>query len=560
MPKLTIDQREIEVPPGTTVLAAARQLGIEIPTLCYWEGCEASTSCLVCVVKINGNHRLVPACATLVENGMQVESETPEVHAARRTALELLLSDHLGDCLAPCWFGCPARMDIPQMLRQIAAGDLRSAIATVKRDIALPAVLGRICPAPCEKTCRRRGLDGAVAICLLKRYVADVDFASGDPYLPPCRPSTGKRVAIVGGGSTGLAAAYYLAQAGHACTIFEAADRLGGRLWTETTPHELPRKVLQAEIDQITRLGVEVLLNQTIDPHEMRIVEGRELKVEFRPSTLDSRPSTFDPRPSTLDPRPSTLDPRLSGKYHAFFLACGTQPKGSIQRWGLPAGPRGIQVDPETFLTERPGVFAAGNVVRGRALVVRSVADGKEAAVAIDQCLRGLPVTGPEKPFTTKIGRLDRRELQSFSAGSGQTPRREPARGFSHGYAKQEVVAQATRCLHCDCRGLTTCKLRKYAARYHANPKRFAAKRRLFQQDRHHPDVIFEPGKCIACGLCIQIAAREGEKIGFSFVGRGFDVRVAVPLHRHLSDALTKAAASCVAACPTAALAWKKSS
>ena len=73
---------------------------------------------------------------------MEIESETAEVHEVRRTALELLLSDHLGDCLAPCYFACPANMDIPQMLRQIAAGDLRGAIVTVKRDIALPAVLG----------------------------------------------------------------------------------------------------------------------------------------------------------------------------------------------------------------------------------------------------------------------------------------------------------------------------------------------------------------------------------------------------------------------------------
>ena len=91
MPKLTIDNREIEVPPGTTVLGAARQLGIDIPTLCYLEGCEPATSCLVCVVKINGNRGSSPPCGTAAVEGMKVESETAEVHAARRTALELLL-------------------------------------------------------------------------------------------------------------------------------------------------------------------------------------------------------------------------------------------------------------------------------------------------------------------------------------------------------------------------------------------------------------------------------------------------------------------------------------
>ena len=82
---------------------------------------------------------------------MEVESETEAVYQVRRTSLELLLSDHLGDCVAPCEFGCPAEMDIPTMLRQIAAGDMRGAIATVKRDIALPAVLGADLPGPVRK-------------------------------------------------------------------------------------------------------------------------------------------------------------------------------------------------------------------------------------------------------------------------------------------------------------------------------------------------------------------------------------------------------------------------
>ena len=244
MPHLTIDQREVEVPPGSTILDAAERLGIEIPTLCFSRQCEPSTSCLVCLVKLLPSGRMVPACATPVAEGMQVESETDEIHAVRRSTLELLLSDHLGDCVAPCSFGCPAQMNIPQMLRQIAAGELREALITVKADIALPAVLGRICPAPCEKVCRRGNLDGSVAICELKRIVADVDLASAEPYLPPCRPASGKRVAIVGGGPAGLAAAYYLAQGGHACTIFDDTDTLGGMFGREIPVEKLPRDVL----------------------------------------------------------------------------------------------------------------------------------------------------------------------------------------------------------------------------------------------------------------------------------------------------------------------------
>ncbi|MCC6123492.1 MAG: (2Fe-2S)-binding protein [Pirellulales bacterium] len=520
MTKITIDNRELEVPAGTTVLGAARQLGIEIPSLCYREGCDASASCLVCVVKINGNARLAPACATAVEEGMMIESETAEVHAARRTALELLLSDHLGDCLAPCFFSCPAEMDIPVMLRQIAAGDLRGAIATVKRDIALPAVLGRICPAPCEKACRRRELDGAVAICLLKRFVADVDLATAEPYLPVCETASGRKVAILGGGPTGLAAAYYLARAGYACTILDENAELGGRLLRETTPEELPREVLAAEIAQIARLGMEVQLNRKINA------------------------AAFND---------------LCGRFDAVLIAAGHAAREQADAFGVAATTKGIHVEHGIFRTDRPKVFAAGTAVRGKSMVVRSAADGKEAAAAIDQFLRGATVTGQIRPFTTKIGRMEGEELLRFAEGAAPDTREEPTGGLAEGYVPDEAASQAVRCLHCDCRGLHACKLRKYSAIYGADPKRFKGHRRAFVQDAQHAEVLFEPGKCIDCGLCIQIAAKAGEEIGLTFVGRGFDVRVAVPLDRHLGEALQKVAAECVAACPTAALAWKAS-
>ncbi|GAH12534.1 unnamed protein product, partial [marine sediment metagenome] len=141
MPKLDIDNKQIEVEDGATVLDAAKKLGIEIPTLCFLEGRPPQTSCMVCLVKVNGREQLVPACATKAEDGMQVESQTDQVLQARRTALELLLAEHVGDCIAPCQAACPAHMNIPLMIRQIAAGDMRGAIQTVTDHIALPAVL-----------------------------------------------------------------------------------------------------------------------------------------------------------------------------------------------------------------------------------------------------------------------------------------------------------------------------------------------------------------------------------------------------------------------------------
>jgi ferredoxin len=516
MPTLTIDNREVTVPEGATVLAAARSLGIDIPALCFRDGCTPSTSCLACVVRINGDSQLVPSCATLATEGMRVESETEAVHRVRRAALELLLSDHLGDCVAPCQLGCPARMDIPTMLRQIVAGQWREAVATVKRDIALPAVLGRICPGPCEKVCRRGDLDGAVLICRLKRLVADLDLASPDPYSPECKPSTGKRVAIVGAGPTGLSAAYYLSQCGHACEIFDDGELPGGRLLLETTDTELPHETLAGEIVEIERLGVVV-------NSETRIAGATGLA-------------------------------ELRRRFDVVLLACGTTAREQAADWGLPVSQRGISVTPHTFETETPGVFAAGGAIRGKTLVVRCIADGKEVAVAVDQFLRGVAVTGPAVPLTVHIGRMHGEELLTFSGDSTVAVKRLPDKDA---LAETEGIEQAARCLHCDCRGATSCKLRKYAQQYNAHPRRFKAERRVFQQDARHAEIIYEPGKCIDCGLCIQIAAAAGEPLGLAFVGRGFDVRVAVPFDRSMAEALSKAAAECVAACPTAALAWK---
>ena len=93
---------------------------------------------------------------------------------------------------------------------------------------------------------------------------------------------------------------------------------------------------------------------------------------------------------------------------------------------------------------------------------------------------------------------------------------------------------------------------------YGADPRRYKSPRRPYEQDIRHAEILFEPGKCIDCGLCVQITAAGGEALGLTYIGRGFDVRIGVPLGHSAAEALTKVAAECVAACPTAAIAWKK--
>jgi len=133
-----------------------------------------------------------------------------QIHEARKAALELLLSDHLGDCMGPCQVICPAHMEIPLMIRQIAGGRLDEAIDTVKRDIALPAVLGRICPAPCEASCTLSINESPVLIRNIELQIVERGWAEGHIRPQPAKDKTHKRVAVIGSGPAGLAAAQQL--------------------------------------------------------------------------------------------------------------------------------------------------------------------------------------------------------------------------------------------------------------------------------------------------------------------------------------------------------------
>ena len=500
--RVKIDNREIEVAAGSTILDAAEKLGIEIPTMCFMKGCEALTSCMVCLVEVAGREDFLPACGTIVEDGMSIRTDTEQVREARKTALELLLSDHAGDCMGPCQVACPAKMDIALMIRQIAAGRLDDAIVTVKRDIALPAVLGRICPAPCEKVCRRGALDEAVSICLLKRCVADIDLESDRPYVPVCEPAKNKTVAIGGAGPGGLAAAYYLCQGGYSCTVFDEHEKPGGMLRYGIAEDKLPRDVLDAEIAGIEKLGATFRL-------KTRIGGDRD------PADLHK---DFD----------------------AVVLATG-----GARVWMLDAGCSMLD-------------GGVGKQSGGRPMAVRAVAAGKAAALAVSRSLSGQTATGPAKPFNTSLGRLKEEEVENLRAVFAEE-RRITLVDSRAGFTDSQGRAEAGRCMHCDCRKAQSCKLRHYARQYGARARRYGGERRLFEQQpvkAQKGDVIYEPSKCINCGLCIQIASQAGEKIGLSFTGRGFDVRVAVPFEHSVAEGLQSCAEKCVAACPTGALAF----
>src|SRR4030095_2355254 len=131
---------------------AARGIGIHIPTLCYDENMEHFTSCMICMVKEKKSGRLLPACSAPVADGMEIETLNDEIRAFRKSTLELLLSDHVGDCEAPC---------------------------------------ERLCNAPCERGCRRGKHDEPLSIRELVRHVADWDLRRDSPFVPEAKSTSG---------------------------------------------------------------------------------------------------------------------------------------------------------------------------------------------------------------------------------------------------------------------------------------------------------------------------------------------------------------------------------
>lgn len=422
MVTLTIDGKQVRANEGMTVLEAAREVGIYIPTLCYHPSLPSDGSCELCLVEIEGRQDFPLACVTPATEGMVVYTDTPEVELRQRDALKHILAKHPCACLTcwrrhrcqpldiclrsvavtercvtcprhgtcelevvtdyvglgeeelsytyrnlpvytdnplfdrdynlciscsrcvrmcegvrgigaitmvegdgerlpapakgetliesackfcsacvevcptgalmdtvrkwqpeldrkavvvPCHYACPARIDVPLYVYLIGEGRFAEALAVNREKVPFPRVLGRVCIHPCEEACRRGKLNEPISIKALKRFVADRD--TGDwKQLSRMLPPTGKRVAIVGSGPGGLTAAYYLAKLGHSATVFEELPKAGGMMRLGIPDYRLPKDVLDAEIEEISRVGVDIKLNTRIESIDGLFQQGYE--------------------------------------------------------------------------------------------------------------------------------------------------------------------------------------------------------------------------------------------------------------------------------------------
>lgn len=356
--------------------------------------------------------------------GFDVSDETMHIQVVEGEAISLLTSKTgswravrpvLVDDLAPCTAACPAGIKIRDYLDLVQEGKFRQAWELLKEDNPIPSITGRICPHPCEGACNRRRFDEAIAINRIERFLGDYGLRQG--FSPPGVAAKKEKVAIIGSGPAGLSAAYYLAKEGYPVTIFEALSVAGGMLHEAIKENRLPREVLEAEIESIRKLGVDIKTNTVV---------GEDI----------------------------TLDDLFRQKYEAIFVAVGAhgvQRKEAIsQASNLSFVTKGSPIevtnqeklvaDKKTLLTGRGQVYAGGSVVGGARRAVDAIAMGKRAALAIKGQLTGQKIEVTEDK--QKIVRYEALNVNYFKPEARQSE-------ADLELGDKAVIAEAKRCFHC---------------------------------------------------------------------------------------------------------------
>jgi len=275
--------------------------------------------------------------------------------------------------------------------------------------------------------------------------------------------------------------------------------------------------VRQQEIDQIAAMGVEFELGTAVDAKQFGALQKSS---------------------------------------DALVVATGKGESGIVE-WGLPMHPKGVEANSSTYQIGESKIFVVGSALKPSKMAIRALGQGKEAAFSVDQFLRKQPLNGEPFLFNSRFGKLLPGEYGEYLKESVEGKRLEPS-DKGKGLTKEQVMEEAARCLHCDCRDLQNCKLRLYSDAYRADQKRFKPEERQpCTKQVQHEEVIYEPSKCIKCGICVRLTAQHKEEFGFTFIGRGFDVVIGIPFNENIAAGLKEVALQVADACPTGAISRK---
>lgn len=359
------------------------------------------------------------------------------------------------DCAPTCSAACPIHVDVRALAAAVGAGDFAGGLKLLARTLPFPRIISRVCDAPCQPACKRREAGDTIEIRALELACTEFGGASDKPRVLPKR---GKTVAVVGGGLSGLTAAFDLARKGYAVSVYEARDRFGGRL-LDFPEAVLPRRILCDELAIVESVFAEISLNAGLQPENLAA---------------------------------------LRRECDALYLAVGWP---SNSTFGLSETEGGlVAVDPVTFATSMEGVFAGGDMLRSGAerSPIRAISDGRRAAISIDRYLQKVSLTASRINEGSYVTRL-----YTNTAGIPPLPA-IPLSNPGAGYTREEAVAEARRCIQCEC--MECVKNCEYLRAYGRYPRKYLREiynnLSIVKGERKSNQFI---NSCSLCGLCGEI-------------------------------------------------------
>ena len=357
-------------------------------------------------------------------------------------------------------------------------------------------------------------------------------------------PPVGSKVLVVGGGNTAIDASRTSLRAGADVTILYRRTRA-----------EMPAS--DFEIEEAEEEGVKI--DYLVAPVSITR-NGKILKVKCIRMAQGEPDASGRRRPVPVEGSEFEIEAdTVIGAIGQRVLPDCIKPLGiEIDRSG------NIVANPDSFVTSRPGIFAAGDCQTGADMAVRAVGNGRKAAAAIGQYLSGEQAIGEKKLFNSKMGPLESVPESLFEgvekADRIQMPLIEHSvrvgtfDEIEKGFDYEKAVEEAKRCLKCGCDKIDDCKLRAYATRYDVDQNLFGGDMRTYTSDTSRSDIKMEQGKCISCGSCVRACAEIKGLNVLSFVNRGFATRMTVPFGKSLVDSTCDGCGECAKVCPTAAI------
>ncbi|WP_031513695.1 pyridine nucleotide-disulfide oxidoreductase/dicluster-binding protein [Desulfofalx alkaliphila] len=354
-----------------------------------------------------------------------------------------------------CTTACPVHVDVKRFMLEVKKGRFDEAMNIYRKSVPFPRIIGSICDHPCQEVCKRKEVGDALSIAALEKTCIQLSEVKPPNIVPA--PSKNKRVAVIGGGLSGLTATFELAKKGYQVTLFEEKGVLGGRV-RDFPEWMLPSHVIDEELSVLKSLGVIIELNTKV---------GSDL--------------AFD---------------TIGSQYQAVYLGTGGSPLEDK-----------FTIDPITFATGSEGVFAGGTLRNANNYSpITSLSDGKRAAISIDRYLQGVSLTAARENEGSYQSRL-------FTSTKGVEALPAVPLGNDKGfYSREEAMEEAGRCLQCQC--LECVKVCQYMSHFQGYPKKFIRQinhNLKMVKGRHEANILIN--SCSLCGLCQKVCP-EGLNLG----------------------------------------------